>query len=127
MGYGMNEARQQKALEALRDWSKWLIGINFGAATGCVVVLQGGVKGPPRPFLLLAIGAFAGSILCAAVLVRVLASAEERLPLPESMSLQDLPLGGGLTLRRLSYLQLGLLALGIVFFMAWVLLKPAPV
>lgn len=121
---------QHKAVESLRDWSKWLIGINFAAATGCVVVLQGGVKGPPRPFLMLAIGAFALSVLSSAVLVRVLATLTEALPLRsetgELRSIYGYSAGLGLSVRGLARLQLGLLILGAVFFLLWVALKPPP-
>lgn len=129
-GKALNEENQLKAVESLRDWSKWLIGINFAAATGCVVVLQGGVTGPPRPFLMLAIGAFALSVLSSAVLVRALASLVEELPLRgedgDPVSIYDYSLGWGLSARGLARLQLGLLILGVVFFLLWVILKPPP-
>lgn len=126
----MDESNQHKAIEALRDWSKWLIGVNFAAATGCVVVLQAGVKGPPRPFLLLAIAAFALSVLCSAILVRVLASLVEKLPFKDinerGSSIYLYKPFKLLSLKLLSWLQLFLFMLGITFFLLWVVLKPPP-
>lgn len=126
----MDKENQLNTIDALRDWSKWLIGIDFTAATGCVVVLQGGVKGPPRPFLMLAIGAFALSVLCSALLVRVLAALTEHLPLRDASgatkSIYDYTICCGLSIRVLARLQLTLLILGGLFFLTWVVLKPAP-
>lgn len=126
----MNEESQLRAAESLRDWSKWLIGVNFAAATGCVVVLQGGVKGPPRPFLMLAIAAFALSVLSSALLVRVLAALAEALPLRseagELRSIYGYSAGLGISVRGLARLQFGFLILGVVFFLLWVVLKPPP-
>jgi hypothetical protein len=126
----MDKESQQNAVDSLRDWSKWLIGIDFAAATGCVVVLQGGVEGPPRPFLILAICAFALSVLCSVLLVRVLASIVEQLPLVgddgKPISIYDHLACWNITIAHLAHIQLILLVLGGIFFLTWVYLKPAP-
>lgn len=46
----MNEEHQEKAIDSLRDWSKWLIGLSFSATTGCVIVLQQGLGLSSSPF-----------------------------------------------------------------------------
>ena len=126
----LDEQHQQRAVESLRDWSKWLIGIGLGAATGCVVVLQGGVKGPPRPFLLLAIASFTFAVITSIGLVRTLASLVEKLPLEDargrSESIFNYPVKGNVSVRGLARMQLMLMILGAVCFLIWVLLKPAP-
>lgn len=126
----MKEENQIRAVESLRDWSKWLIGIDFAAATGCVIVLQGGVQGPPRPFLMGAIAAFALSVITSVILVRALASLMENLPHQDpdgnAVSIYRYTVTGAVSVRQLANLQLGLLILGGLFFLCWVILKPAP-
>ncbi len=120
----MDSTNQKNAIDSLRDWSKWLIGLDFVAAGGCVVVLQGGVSGPAHVFLVLAIGAFALSILCSAYLVRVLASAVEALPIVDAdgrpKSINDHRAARGISIGALAGAQLLLLMLGAIFFLAWV-------
>lgn len=123
----MDEVHQQRAIEALRDWSKWLIGLNFGTATGCIIVLQGGMKGPGKLFLIAAIISFALSVLCATFLGRLLAAAVEHLPLLDEsgniISISDYKLRRGLSVGSIARLQFALFFLGIVHLIAWVLLK----
>jgi hypothetical protein len=61
--------------KALNDWSKWLIGINFSAATGCMLVLLNKDKiefiGPK---LMNAIIFFAVTVLISVVFTYVLAT-----------------------------------------------------
>ncbi|ABI58057.1 hypothetical protein ACN2MM_14380 [Alkalilimnicola ehrlichii MLHE-1] len=122
----MDQDSQKHAIDSLRDWSKWLIGVDFAAATGCVVVLQsadpGGVA---RLLLVLAISAFALSVLCAIVLTRVLASVVERLPLTggdgRPVSIAAYRLGGGLlTVGGLASAQIVLMALGGGLLIGWI-------
>lgn len=125
----MDEVNQQRAIEALRDWSKWLIGLNFGATTGCVIMLQGGMKGPVRLFIIAAIISFALSVLCAVFLGRLLAAAVEYLPLRDGsanlISISDYKPRRGLSVGSVARLELALFVLGIVYFIGWVLLKAA--
>ena len=127
----MDESHQHSAIEALRDWSKWLITFDFAAATGCIVVLLGGAEGAPRVFLLAAIIAFAASVLASILLVRMLAGVVEHLPVRDAsgqaMSVQHYRLAPGLTLGALSWLQFALLALALIFLVAWLLLRPTTV
>lgn len=120
----MNASRQKDAVESLQAWSQWVIGLGFAATTGCVLVLQGGAEGRARLFLILAIIAFCLSLLCATVLVRILATLLERLPLEgedgRPRRLEEHPLGRGLTIARLARAQLVLLVLGGGCFLAWV-------
>jgi HAMP domain-containing protein len=125
----MSETRQEKALEALRDWSKWLIGISFGAATGCVIVLEAApAVGPATPWLVAAIVAFALSVLCAVILVREAARVIERLPMRDAAgkvsTVFDHELAARLSIGTLAQIQLALLAAGVVLFLGWVIVKP---
>lgn len=121
----MDQDSQKHAIDSLRDWSKWLIGVDFAAATGCVVVLQGGdPQGLTRLLLVLAISAFALSVLCAVILTRVLASVVERLPLTGSdghpLSTAAYRLGGGITVGRLASAQIVLMTLGGGLLIGWI-------
>ena len=122
----MPEDPRRLAIEWLRDWSKWLITVDFAAVTGCTVVLQAGLKGPPRPFLLLAIAAFAISIAISVAVVRALSTAIETAAAAGEGSVLDLPLSKRLTIRTATRLQYGFLIAGVVFFLGWVALKPIP-
>jgi len=124
----MNESHQEKAIEAVRDWSKWLIGINFAAVVGCSVVLQSSSeKGTVTPFLIIAIASFAASVFCSILLVRELARVIEILPLRDSSgnlsSVLDHKIASGLTVGALASLQLASLGTGTIFFIIWVLVK----
>jgi hypothetical protein len=125
----MNESHQQNAIDALRDWSKWLIGFNFAAASGCIVVLLGGAKGLPRVFLIAAIISFVMSVLSSTYLVKTLVNVVENLPVRDKsgtiVSINDYKLPAGLSVGSLAWLQFGLLVLAIIFFITWVLLRPA--
>ena len=66
--------KNEDPLGALTDWSKWLIGINFAGATGCLVVLKAAAENSPTNTTLLhelqwAILAFCLSALCAIILI----------------------------------------------------------
>lgn len=122
MDVHMDETRQQRATDSLRDWSKWLIGIDFAAATGCVVVLQREAVG--SLFLTLAIAAFALSVVCSILMVRSLASLVEILPLRDPagrvVTIYAYRVWGKLSLANLVVLQTTLFVLGVAFFLAWV-------
>ncbi len=125
----MNEVYQEKALEALRDWSKWLIGLNTFAGAGCLAMLQKGGFGDLTPFLIAAIAVFALAVVAAALLIGVLAVVLQRLPLRDSGaqpgSVFDHRVWRGVRLRQLAWLQFGLFVLGIVLLLTWIMLKPA--
>lgn len=125
----MDEEHQEKAIDSLRDWSKWLIGLNFSATTGCVIVLQQGVGPNLKPFLFIAILLFALSVLSAALVVGMLASLIQALPLRDESgsvcSIYDYRIWGWASLGILVRLQFVLFTLGVFFFLAWVAFKPA--
>ncbi|SEO55720.1 hypothetical protein [Aquisalimonas asiatica] len=121
----MDQDTQKHAIDSLRDWSKWLIGVDFAAATGCVVVLQGGdPQGLARLFLVLAIAAFALSVLCAVILTRSLASVVERLPLTgaegQPVSTSGYRIGAGVTIGGLASAQIVLMTLGGGLLIGWI-------
>ncbi|MBX2920825.1 MAG: hypothetical protein KF746_01435 [Chitinophagaceae bacterium] len=97
-----------KAIELLSGWSKWLIGINFGAATGCAVVLKTGVSEKVSPLLFTAILFFICSLVVATLLTLVLATALHK--------------GSGIskTHQFLAWLQLALFLVAIVFLLTWI-------
>jgi tellurite resistance protein TehA-like permease len=98
-----------KAIASLSDWSKWLIGVNFGAATGCVLVLRGGAAEAVRPMLLLAIIFFALSVLCSSLFVFLLSVQVEKIG--ETNEVKYKPIG---------IIQLLLFGAGVVSLLAWV-------
>ncbi|TVR75874.1 MAG: hypothetical protein EA415_02480 [Sphaerobacteraceae bacterium] len=118
----MDETRQQKAIDSLRDWSKWLIGLDFAAATGCVVVLQRDAI--ESAFLTLAIAAFAFSVIASILVVRSLASLVEVLPWTDANndleSVFHYRVLGSFLLGHLVYIQTGFFLAGVLFFLAWV-------
>jgi len=82
----MDKSVQMDAINALRDWSRWLIGLNTVLGGGCLTILQSGTMvGTSRLFMVLAIVAFLGSVLCAILLGRVLASLVEHIPTVNSI------------------------------------------
>lgn len=124
----MNETSQKNAIDALHDWSKWVIGIALTAGVGCVIVFRDADEGLPRIFLILAIGAFSLSVLSAVFLRHALALTVERLPLAgsegEQKSVYDHILGGGISIGYLARAQLITMVLGALFLMAWLILLP---
>lgn len=124
----MDAARQKDAIEALHDWSRWIIGLGFTAGAGCVVLFRDAAEGPARGFLLAGIAAFALSVLAAIFLRHALARTVERLPLagaqgkPESV--YDHRPGGGLSIGMLARVQLVLMVLGAFSVLGWVILLP---
>ena len=98
-----------KAIGSLSDWSKWLIGVNFGAATGCVLVLRGGAAEAVRPMLLVAIVCFALSVLCSSLFVFLLSVQVEKIS--ETNEVKYKPIG---------IIQLLLFGAGVISLLAWV-------
>ena len=126
----MNEQRQQQALSSLAEWSKWLVGVKLAAAAGCVAVLQTGVAGVPRVFLLAAILFFALALLAGASLMATLPGPIERLPVQDRAghpaSIYEGALWGGMRVRTLVMIQFSLFVLALLAFAGWLLTKPAP-
>ena len=120
----MDVERQTAAVDSLREWSKWSIGLGFLSATGCVLVLQGDVPPLAQIFLVLAISTFAASVLCSILLLRVLATLVERLPVLDAQgsfrSIYQQRLLPGLTVARIAAAQLLFLMLGGASFLAWI-------
>lgn len=117
----MEKSTQLDAVNALKDWSRWLIGLDTVLGGGCLTVLEiGKVWGLQRLFVILAIIAFLVSILCAILLGRVLASLVERLPTAESIYRFS---EDGLSVRQLARLQLLAFLLACLFMGLWQLLK----
>lgn len=124
----MAENSQGKALELVAEWSKWLVSVNVVATAGCVAVLQSGVEGMPRVFLLLAIGTFALSLLVAALMLGLIPALSQRLPVQnergQPASIYDGRLWSGLTVRVLAITQFALFLLAAACFLGWVVTKP---
>jgi hypothetical protein len=126
----MSDHSQGKALDLVGDWSKWLVSVNVVATVGCVSVLQTGVAGTPRFFLLLAIGTFTLSLLTAAFLLGLIPALSQRLPVEgeggRPGTVYDGHLWGTLTVRLLAVVQFALFLLAAASFLGWVITKPAP-
>lgn len=117
-------AQQEKALELLKDWSKWAAGLNFGAATGCVIMLQQGVPASVRLFLMAAVVFFALSILVSSLIFALLPAIVQSLPInKKSVSIYDYDLLPSISLRELVWAQLGFFGLGAICLLIWVLMK----
>lgn len=120
----MAQDAQARALKHIAGWSKWMVGVNVVATVGCVAALQDGIFGIARFFLLLAIGAFALSLMTAALLLGLLPSLIQRMPLQDERgqptSVYDGRLSGGFTVRALAVTQFALFLLAALFFMLWV-------
>lgn len=120
----MPQDSQTRALKHVADWSKWMVAVNVVATVGCVAVLQDGILGIARFFLLLAIGTFALSLMIAALLLGLLPGLIQRLPLHDERgqpaSVYDGRLWGGLTVRALAVTQFALFLLAAFFFLGWV-------
>jgi hypothetical protein len=122
----MGEA-QKRAVDALLDWSKWMIGLGFAAGAGCIVVLRGAPEGPARTLLITAIAAFALAVLCAIVLVHGLAALHERLPLADAEGREPgirAERIGPVTVGGLARAQLALAVAGGIALLGWVVLLP---
>jgi hypothetical protein len=126
----MTDGGQEKAIESIRDWSKSLIGLELAAGAGCVVILQQGVGGLPRVFLIAAIVAFGLALATAALILGLTPSVLQQLPLrdPEGsdLNIYDCHVWRGLRLKTVVQLQYLFFAAAIVFFVTWVILKPPP-
>lgn len=108
---------------ALTEWSKWLIGINFASATGCLVVLKTAAENSPPDLLLLhelqgAIFAFCLSVVCAIFLI-FRASIDAIKPnqkIDKSLKIFTL----------LGYAQMFFFIIALVFLNSWVDTKANP-
>ena len=98
-----------KAILSLSDWSKWLISVNFAAATGCVLVLKGETAERVRPMLLFAIIFFSLSVLCSTLFVFLLSIQVEKIAETKEIKY-----------KQLGKIQLMLFGTGLLCFLAWV-------
>lgn len=124
----MDESHQKLAVEALCDWSKWLIGFNLAASGGCIAVLLGGVQGLPLVFLIAAIISFAISVLSSILMVKMLVNVMEALPVRDDTgqvtSIYNFRLYGRISLGSMAWFQFAFTVIAVVFFLIWVLLRP---
>ena len=98
-----------KAIQSLSDWSKWLISVNFAAATGCVLVLRGNPAELVRPMLLLAIVLFSLSALCSVLFVFLLSTQVEKIAEIKEVKY-----------KQLGAIQLILFGAALICLLAWV-------
>ncbi|MBA3724304.1 MAG: hypothetical protein H0W89_05475 [Candidatus Levybacteria bacterium] len=73
--------QQEKAVNMLIDWNKWMAGLTFGAATGCIVVLENGVGPLVKMYLVIAIFCFALTLILSSLVFTLLPSIMQQLPL----------------------------------------------
>jgi hypothetical protein len=122
-------SRQEQSINALQESSKWLISVNFFAAVGCLLVLERGVSLLLQPLLIFAIILFALAVITAALIMGVLPVIIEALPLYDTSgalsSIYDYRIWRGISLSLLVRLEFALLAFGALFFLAWVIARPA--
>ena len=126
----MADGGQEKAIESIRDGSKSLIGLELAAGAGCVAILQQGVGGMPRVFLIAAIAAFGLALATAALILGLTPLVQQQLPIRDSggseVSIYDCHVWRGIRLKTIVQLQYVFFAAAIVFFVTWVILKPPP-
>jgi hypothetical protein len=124
----MEQLRHHRAISALREWYKGLIGFSFAAGSGCVIVLVGGAAGLPRFFLIAAIVSFALSILITFMLGKATIRFAERAPERDEagavISINKCRLPIGLSVGALSWVSFSLLFLATAFVIGWVLVRP---
>jgi hypothetical protein len=120
----MDTKNQEQAIDSLCEWSKWLIGLNVVAATGCIVKIEQVTPGNLNPFLAGAVLLFVLSNLVAVLLVGLHAVIVEALPLQDEsgapQSIYAYRVWQGVSLGRLAQLQFGLLVLGLASLVVWV-------
>jgi hypothetical protein len=124
----MDEKGQVRAIESLRDWSKWLIGLNLAATSGCVLVLQtANLRAAVTQFLVIASALFALSILCSVFLVHQLARVAEALPLRDSdgnlTTVFNFKFAADLSVGAIAVVQLAFLGSDSLFFILWVIMR----
>lgn len=124
----MNLERQEKAIDALRDWSKWLISLNTISFGGCAFMVAQGASSVIKPFLVFAIILFALAIVTAAIMLGALVSVVQGLPLQtetgKASSIFDHIVWRRTSLGQLVKLQVGLFGAGLVLVLIWIILKP---
>ena len=120
----MDAMNQEQALDSLCEWSKWLIGLNVVAATGCIVKIEQVTPGNVNPFLAGAVVLFVLSNLVAVLIVGLHAVVVQALPLQDESgaprSIYAFRFGRRISLGQLAQLQFGLLALGLSSLLVWV-------
>jgi hypothetical protein len=124
----MDHSGQERAIQSLRDWCKWLIGLDFGVGAGCVAIfVQSPSSVAVTPFLVAAIAFFVISLGCSVLLLRELAYLTEHLPfLDENGELTTIfgePGEAGFSIGALATSQLLLSATAVALFFAWVISK----
>ena len=95
----------------LVEWSKWLIGINFAAATGCIIAFK-----DPKPLMIgiplfLAICFFSISTMCSVILIYRIATDN---PGDKSVLVQH---------KTIAFYQLVLFILALIFICVWIGIK----
>lgn len=119
--------QQEKALEVVKDWSKWLAGLNFGSAAGCILMLQQGISVLVRVYLVSAVLFFSISLLISSLIFLLLPIVIQKLPLHTkskgALSIYDYELFQSVTLRLLVGTQFGFFVVGIISLFTWVMLK----
>lgn len=111
-----NLQNENKVADALIDWSKWLIGINFFAVTGCTIVLENLKVNKIEavgPYLFGAIISFATSILVSVVITYMLAIR------PRAIKLKPFHF-------ILCTSQIIVFAVGLIFLVLWIQMKIYP-
>ena len=118
--------QQEKAVNLLIDWNKWLAGLNFGAATGCIVVIEKGVEGIVKNYLIGAVFFFALSIIISSLIFTVLPSIMQQLPIQNKEknkgSIYDYRPFASLSLKFIVSTQVLAFMLGVACLFLWVFL-----
>jgi hypothetical protein len=118
--------QQEKAVNILIDWNKWMAGLTFGAATGCIVVLENGVGPLVKMYLVIAILCFALTLVLTSLVFALLPSIMQRLPLKHKNnpdhSIYDYKPLASIPLRYIVAVQFMIFIVGIISLFIWVYL-----
>lgn len=120
--------QQEKAIASLSDWAKWVVGLSSGAAAGCVLILQGVSGFVLKVLLIAAVSFFALSTLMAVIVLSMLPSLIQNLPLQDDAgnprSIYHYEIRRGLSLGLLVRSQLFTSAVALILLVSWMTVRP---
>jgi hypothetical protein len=122
--------QQEKAIASLSDWAKWVASLNFGAAAGCVLILQRVTRLDLKVLPIVTVFFFALSMLIAVIVLSTFPSLIQRLPLQDGSgnprSIYHYEIRPGLPLELLVRLQLSTFVVALTLLIWWMALRPVP-
>lgn len=117
----MSDASQQAAIESLRDWSKWLVGLDVAGLAGCILKehASGGLAGATFELYVTAMLLFLAALFTSTVLLMRVPKLMQRKPIEDDALAQRI--FGPFSVWTLARTQFVLFWLGMAAFLLWVL------